>query len=134
MKGLFLETNFDDGFFWSRVGFVLFALSLLLVPTYLHKITEQTKQTSAKGGLLVLSTKILAGIAAFLLLKATDMGDVAVVQALDGVKFVFIIILSLIFGRFIPESAGENDFSTKTVLRKVAYVAIISIGFALLFV
>lgn len=134
LKGLFEETSFDDGFFWSRVGFVLFALSLLLVPTYLHKITEQTKQTSAKGGLLVLSTKILAGIAAFLLLKATDMGDVAVVQALDGVKFVFIIILSLIFGRFIPESAGENDFSTKTVLRKVAYVAIISIGFALLFV
>jgi len=32
MKGLFEETGFDDGFFWSRVGFVLFALSLLLVP------------------------------------------------------------------------------------------------------
>ena len=39
--------------------------------------------------------KILAGIAAFMLLKATDWGDVAVVQALDGLKFVFILIFSI---------------------------------------
>ena len=66
MKGLFLETSFSDGFFWSRIGFVLFALSLLLVPVYLDKIKGQTKLTSKKTGLLVLSTKILAGVAAFL--------------------------------------------------------------------
>lgn len=134
LKGLFEETSFSDGFFWSRVGFVLFALSLLLVPSYLAKITEQTKQTSKKGGILVLVAKILAGVAAFMLLKATDLGDVAVVQALDGLKFVFIIIISLLFGRMIPASAGENDFSTKTIIRKTAYVIIICIGFIILFV
>lgn len=134
LKGLFEETSFDDGFFWSRVGFVLFALSLLLVPTYYSKITEQTKTTSAKGGLLVLSTKILAGVAAFMLLKATDLGDVSVVQALDGIKFVFIIIISLLFGKYIPRTAGENDFSFKTMVRKASYIAVISIGFAILFI
>ncbi|MAZ30405.1 hypothetical protein CL655_03965 [bacterium] len=134
LKGLFEETSFDDGFFWSRVGFVLFALSLLLVPSYWDKIKEQTKQTSKRGGVLVLGAKVLAGIAAFMLLKATDWGDVAVVQALDGLKFVFIIALSLLFGRFIPYTAGENDFSTVTIVRKTSYVIIISIGFAFLFV
>jgi drug/metabolite transporter (DMT)-like permease len=134
LKGLFLATSFDDGFFWSRVGFVLFALSLLLVPVYWEKIREQTKQTSRRGGLLVLFTKILAGVAAFMLLKATDWGDVAVVQALDGLKFVFIIILSLVLGKYIPTTAGENDFSVKTMVRKSAYVVIIGIGFAFLFV
>lgn len=134
LKGLFLETSFDDGFFWSRISFVLFALSLLLVPSYWNKITQQTKQTSAKGGFLVLGAKMLAGIAAFMLLKATDMGDVAVVQATDGLKFVFIIFLSLLFGRFIPQSAGENDFTYRTVVRKTAYVIVIGIGFVLLFV
>ena len=134
LKGLFLETSFDDGFFWSRVGFVLFAVSLLLVPSYWEKITEQTKQTSAKGGLLVFLAKMLAGIAAFMLLKATDWGDVAVVQALDGLKFVFIIALSLVVGRFIPAAAGENDFRPITMVRKTAYVIIICIGFAFLFV
>ncbi len=133
LKGLFMETSFDDGFFWSRVGFVLFALSLLLVPSYWQKITEQTKQTSAKSGLLVLSNKILAGIASFMLLKATDWGDVAVVQASDGLKYVFIVLLSILFGRFIPETAGENDHSLATIVRKISYIAVISIGFAILF-
>ena len=134
MKGLFTETSFDDGFFWSRLALVLFALSLLLVPSYYEKITQQTKSTSKKTGLLVLFTKILAGIAAFMLLKATDWGDVTVVQALDGLKFVFIILISLLFGRFIPHEAGENNFGFKTVIRKCLYVAIIAVGFVILFI
>jgi drug/metabolite transporter (DMT)-like permease len=134
LKGLFLETSFDDGFFWSRVGFVLFALSLLLVPVYWEKIKEQTQQANARGGALVLLAKILAGIAAFMLLKATDWGSVAVVQALDGLKFVFIIFLTLLIGRYLPAAVEERDYSTKTIVRKTAYVIIICIGFAFLFV
>jgi drug/metabolite transporter (DMT)-like permease len=133
MKGLFLETSFDDGFFWSRVGFVVFALSLLLVPVYWDKIKKQTKKTSKKGGMLVLSAKFLAGIAAFMLLKATDMGDVTVVQALDGLKYVFIILFSLVLGKLIPPTAGENHTDASTIVRKVLYIVIISIGFVILF-
>lgn len=134
MKGLFLSTSFDDGFFWSRIAFVLFALSQLLVPVYYQKIKEQTKATSRKTGFLVVTNKVIAGIAAFLLLKATDLGDVTVVQALDGLKYVFIILIGLFIGRFIPETAGENEFDAATVIRKALYVAIISIGFVILFV
>lgn len=134
MKGLFEATNFDDGFFWSRICFVLFALSLLLVPSYFSKITAQTKETTKKTGVLVLVTKVLAGVAAFMLLKATDLGDVTVVQALDGLKFVFIIVIGLVFGRFIPHSAGENDFEFKTVIRKSIYIAVIAVGFVILFI
>ncbi len=134
MKGLFMETSFADGFFWSRIGFMLFALSLLLVPVYFDKIVEQTKTTSKRTGVLVFGTKILAGIAAFMLLKATDLGDVTVVQALDGLKFAFIILLGVLVGRFIPRTAGENVFDFKTLIRKSLYIAIISIGFVILFI
>lgn len=133
MKGLFQETSFDDGFFWSRVCFVLFALSLLLVPAYYEKVKTQTKATSKRTGLLVLHNKVLAGVAAFMLLKATDWGDVAVVQALDGLKFVFILILSILFGHLIPSTAGENDQDMKTIFKKFLYVAVICIGFVILF-
>jgi len=133
MKGLFLETRFDDGFFWSRVGFVLFALSLLLVPVYWDKIRDETKSTTRKAGILVLGTKLLAGVAAFMLLKATDWGDVAVVQALDGLKFVFILIIGIFVGKYIPVCAGENEHDPQTIVRKALYVAIISIGFVILF-
>lgn len=133
MKGLFIETNFDNGFFWSRVSFVLFALSLLLVPVYFRKVVDHTKKSSRRSGTLIITAKILAGVAAFLLLKATDQGEVAIVQALDGLKFVFIILIGIAVGRFTPLTAGENDNDIATIIRKVLYITVITIGFLFLF-
>ncbi|MCB9818588.1 hypothetical protein H6788_00160 [Candidatus Nomurabacteria bacterium] len=133
MKGLFVATNFDDGFFWSRIALVLFAMSWLLVPNYLELIRDQGKVTTRKTGVMVFGNKILAGIASFMILKATDWGDVAVVQALDGLKFVFILVIGLALSRFLPEAAQEKDKSFRTIVRKFLYVIIICIGFVLLF-
>lgn len=133
MKGLFVETSFDNGLFWSRVGFVLFALSLLLVPTYLKKITNQTKTTSSKTGGLMLLAKLLAGVGAFLLLKATDLGEVSVVQALDGVKFMFILIISTLLAQYLPASATDRDTRPATIFRKLLFVIVIVAGFFMLF-
>lgn len=133
VKGLFNLTSFGDGFFWSRIAFVLFSLSLLLVPSYLEKIRGQTKSTNRSAGILVLCTKVLAGFGTLLILKATDLGDVAVVQALGGLQFVFILVIGIFFGRFIPESCGEEGCRDDRVIQKVIFVAIISIGFLVLF-
>lgn len=133
MKGMFIATNFDDAFFWSRIALVLFALSWLLVPNYLTLIKQENKRTSRRTGLLVFGNKIMAGVASFMILKATDWGDVAVVQALDGLKFVFILLIGLLLGRFLPDSVGEKDRSFKTVLRKFLYVTVIIVGFVILF-
>jgi len=132
MKGLFEETNFADGFFWSRMGLVAFTLSLLLVPNYLEKIRSQTATTTVRTGGLVILAKVLAGVSAFLILKATDLGDAAVVQALDGLKFVFIFIGSLLFASLLPSSAVQIDTRPRAVLRQLSYVAIITIGLGLL--
>jgi|AntRauTorcE11897_2_1112592.scaffolds.fasta_scaffold00582_13 uncharacterized membrane protein len=133
MKALFLETSFDDGFFWSRAAFVLFTLSLLLVPAYYKKIREQTSVTTKKAGVIVLGAKALAGISAFMLLKATDMGEVSVVQALDGLRFVFILLITLIFAHWLPDSATDRDMRPKVFFRKVLYVVVILVGFFVLF-
>jgi uncharacterized membrane protein len=134
MKGLFNETTFDNGFFWSRIALVFFAISLLMVPAYFEKIREQTGHTTKRAGLLVFGTKMIAGVAAFLILKATDWGDVAVVQALDGLKYVFIILLSLLFVKFLPPSASDDVVEPLTLFRKIMYIAIISTGFVVLFI
>lgn len=133
MKGIFITTNFDDGFFWSRIALVLFALSWLLVPNYLDLIREQRKKTTRNTGFLVFGNKLLAGVAAFMLLKATDWGDVAVVQSLDGVKFVFILLITIILARWIPRSVRENHHGWKVVAQKLVYVVIICVGYSVLF-
>ncbi len=133
MKALFEETNFADGFFWSRMGLVAFALSLLMVPSYFKKITERTKETTKKTGVIVLFTKVLAGIAAFMMLKATDAGDVSVVQALDGLKFVFILVITVIFSPLLPDSVARTETRPKEIMRQILYVLLICIGFLVLF-
>lgn len=133
MKGLFQETSFDDGFFWSRIGFVLFTLSLLLIPAYFDKIREQTKSTSKRAGGIVFFTKVLAGVAAFMLLKATDMGEVSVVQALDGLRYVFILLITVVFAHWLPESATSSDMRPRASFRRFLYVVVILVGFVVLF-
>lgn len=133
MKGLFTETGFDNGFFWSRVGFVLFTLSLLLVPVYFKKVRSETKKATKKAGVVILFTKVLAGIAAFMLLKATDLGEVSVVQALDGLRYVFILLITLLFAHWLPEAVTDRDTRPNTFFRRILYVVVILLGFVLLF-
>ncbi|MEN9920130.1 MAG: hypothetical protein RL538_23 [Candidatus Parcubacteria bacterium] len=133
MKGLFMETSFDDGFFWSRLCFVFFALSLLMVPVYWDKIKQQSKSTTKKTGFIVILTKVIAGVAAFLLLKATDLGEVSVVQAMDGVRFVFILFLTVIFAHWLPASATDRDTRPNVFFRKLIFIIVIVSGFFMLF-
>lgn len=133
IKGLFITTSFDDGFFWSRIAFVLFALSLLMIPNYFEKIKEQTKVTTRDTGYLIVANKILAGVSTILILKATDVGDVAVVQALGGLQFIFILLLGIFFSIRPAKVAVGESYESETILQKAIFVAVICIGFLLLF-
>jgi len=134
IKGLFEITSFDNAFFWSRVAFMVFAVSLLLVPSYWCKIREETAGTSKKTGGLILFNKILAGVSTILILKATELGDVAIVQALGGVQYVFILIIGIVI-TFTRCFGGKCEiYPQESILQKAIFVAIITLGFLVLFV
>jgi uncharacterized membrane protein len=104
-----------------------------MVPVYLDKIKEQTKTTTKKTGILVLSAKVLAGVSAFLILKATDWGDVSVVQALDGVRYVFILFITAVFAHWLPASATDRDTRPQVFVRRLLFTIVIIAGFFALF-
>jgi drug/metabolite transporter (DMT)-like permease len=133
IKGLFLETSFDNGFFWSRIAFVFFALSLLLIPNYWERVRDQTKSTGQSARFLILVNKLLAGVSTILILKATDLGDVAVVQALGGLQFVFILLLGIFFSHGHTGVAVAERYDKRAILQKAIFVAVISLGFLVLF-
>ncbi len=123
IKGLFLITSFDNAFFWSRAALMFYVLSLLLVPSFLEKIKKHSDTATRKTGYLILSSKVLAGVSTIFILKATDLGDVAVVQALGGLQFIFILLLGVFF------KIHRNE----TLLQKALFVAVITLGFLVLF-
>jgi len=132
-KGLLELTTFDNAFFWSRIGFVGFALSMLLVPDWFERVSGQVKSTGKRAGLLVIGNKIIAGVASILILKATELGDAAVVQALGGLQFVFILILGLLFGPRTRKGIGESGHSFRDIMHKAIFISMIALGFFVLF-
>lgn len=134
LKAVFNVTTFDNGFFWSRIAFVAVALSMLLVPRYFKKITTQTKSAGRKGNLLIFFNKVLAGISSILILKATELGEVSVVQALGGLQFIFILGIVVIFGKFLPSVCTEDLHEKRSVLQKIFFIIIITAGFFALFI
>ncbi len=133
IKGLFNVTSFDNGFFWSRIAFMFFALTLLMIPNYWDRVHQQTKVMSTRSRLLILVNKILAGVSTILILKATDLGDVAVVQALGGLQFVFILLLGIFFTHSQVHAHVRERYDKSAILQKAIFVSMISLGFLILF-
>lgn len=133
IKGLFTVTDFDNGFFWSRIAFMFFALTLLMIPNYWERVKEQTKSTNRPARFLIFTNKVLAGVATILMLKATAVGEVAVVQALGGLQFVFILILGIFFSVKHTKIPVVERYRGDVILQKAIFVAVITIGFLVLF-
>lgn len=133
IKLLFAETSFDNAFFWSRIIIALVALSMLLLPNCCSQtVAHEARRAGGPGVWLLLLNKTLAGVAGVLVLKAVELGDVAIVQALAGLQFVFLLLFSIFLGHKAPVCVGENC-ELHDRIQKVVSVSIIVTGFVLLF-
>jgi uncharacterized membrane protein len=133
VKLVFLEVPFLDGFFWTRMMNVVVALGLLLVPVWRMAILKGGTHSSRGAKLLVVGNKILAGAASVLMAFAVSLGPVSVVNALSGLQFVFVFVLTLLFARFMP---GPRKFTSHVHVglgHTAAGIACIVLGLGLLY-
>lgn len=131
LKWSFNLSNFIDGVFWTRVGFVSTAFSVLIFPLARKEIKHSFKDVPKSSLGLFIFNKILAGIGFLILYYAIRLGEVSLVNALLGVQFAFVFILTLLFRKRIPAIRESN--TTKAVTLKLLAILFIVIGFALLF-
>lgn len=135
IKFIFNLTNFDTGFLYSRFGLAVAALLMLFLPKTRKAIFEnpaKTPKRKRRASAYVLLNKIFSGIGSLMTLKAVEFGSVAIVQALSGVQFIFLILFSVIFGRVTPYEFGEN-VTMKDVMQKVLAVFVIIFGLFFMF-
>ena len=133
VKLLFNVTNFDDGFFWSRVMLVLAAVILYSTPYCCQSVKSHSKKTKWTNWLWIVGNKTLAGLSGLLIFKAIELGNVATVQALSGLQFVFLLLFAILFGKRSPYACGENC-SRKELIQKTIAVTIFAIGFVIMFI
>jgi len=134
LKKALLLTSFDTGFFWASLITALLSACLLFFPQIRSMFHSQRKEKHIKAtGFLMLGNKIIAGIAGILLIKAIEIGDISLVQALGGFQFVFLFLIAVIIGPLTSVDFGEN-VKRKDVYSKLTAVSIIFVGFVILFI
>lgn len=132
----YAEAGFVDGLVWSRAGAFLGAFTLLLFPVFRRQIFKHQKVKTPDQGkkknlsvmALFVTNKSIAGTASFLLVYAISIGSATLVQALNGMLFVFLLLLVVPISKLYPQVFTEK-LSFSDWFQKVIALILIAAGF-----
>ncbi len=133
IKILFNHTSFADGFFWSRMANVVAAVTLLLVPGNFKYIAHDFHHSTGGTKGMILLNKIVAGIAAILVLYSIKLSNASVVNALSGLQYVFLLLFAFFFSKDLAGYFSHARHSHE-VAHKIFSTSLIIIGFAIFFI
>ena len=135
----FVSTKFAYGsqpfasvFIWTRIGSALFVLMFLVRKKDRQEVIGAFRRPNKnKNKALVICNQAL-GAGGFVLQNyAVFLGSVALVNALQGVQYAFLLIISAGLALWSPKLLKES-FSWRIILQKSAAVAIIGLGLYLI--
>jgi len=135
-KYAFEGTDKFSAFLWSRVGAFGAALPLLSSGEVREKIRfgsieGEGTRIKFKNGILFLVSRIFAGLSPLIIIFAISFGSATLVNALQGLQYIFLFILALLFSQQWPDIFEEEMTKSAIVQKSIATVIIIA-GLALL--
>jgi drug/metabolite transporter (DMT)-like permease len=132
MKYVYSTQPFIGAFVWSRFGSFIGVIFILFVPEWRKKIIEQQKgNKSPKKLSFFLSVRLLAALAFIMLNWAISMGSVAIVNALQGVQYIFLILMVLFLSKRFPKLMQE-EMGGGVMLQKTMGALLVCIGLYML--
>ncbi|MFH1232875.1 MAG: EamA family transporter [Patescibacteria group bacterium] len=109
MKYIYSYQPFIGSFVWSRFGSFIGALLILLVPDWRYLIVSQQKGAkTSKNMFFFLTIRLLAAGAFIAINWAISLGTVAIVNALQGVQYLFLFLIILIISVKFPKILNER--------------------------
>jgi drug/metabolite transporter (DMT)-like permease len=126
-KYLYDTQTFLSAFIWIRLGTFLAVLFLLIKKDARKEIFTSIKSLKGKKGVLFFGNQGIASIGAFLQNYAISLGSVALVSAIQGVQYAFLLIIGGLITVLYPKIVKEN-ISKSVVIQKVMAIVLISIG------
>ncbi|MCF7820321.1 MAG: DMT family transporter [Candidatus Pacebacteria bacterium] len=126
-KHAFNHQEFMSAFIWMRGGSFLFVLLLLVHQDSRKRIIKSIKKMKQKKAGIFVFNQGLSASGFFLQNLAISLHSVALVSALQGVQYVFIIVLGVISTLFFPKIIKEN-ITKNIILQKTFAVLFIALG------
>lgn len=126
LKLTFNETNFISGLIWTRFGQFIASLGLLFIPG-----TWRNYQTSFSSGSGVkfafLAGQSAGALSGLLNSFAISLASVTFVNALQGVQYVFLLIMAAVVSFRFP-NFFKDEFSRQAIAFKVGGTVLIVLG------
>jgi drug/metabolite transporter (DMT)-like permease len=130
-KEAFNNQEFLSAFIWIRGGSFIFVLFLLVHYRSRMEIIKNIKKLRSKKGSLFIANQGLAAGGFLMQNYAISLTSVALVNALQGVQYVFIIIIGVGATIFYPKFLSEN-ISKAVIMQKIIAVLLIAFGLYLI--
>ena len=128
-KFAYQSQPFLSTFLWTRLGAAFAVMFILLSPRARREIkalfTRSPKRGQNQG--LVVGNQVLGSLGFILQNYAVYLGPVAIVNALQGVQYAWIIVLGVIVSLAAPKILKE-DISWPAITQKLFAIGAISIG------
>lgn len=124
---------FIGAFVWSRVGSFLGVLAILLVPVWRTRIIESktAAKRTPKQLAFFLIIRLAAALAFIMLNWAVSLGNVSLINALQGTQYAFLLLIILIlaakYPKFIDEELGKG-----IIMQKLLGIILVALGLYLL--
>lgn len=129
----FLKSDFLSVLVWSKLILIPMALLMVIIPSLRKKITPFLKKRSEfkKAAPIFMFGQISAGISELLLTFSISLANPAIVNSLQGIKYVFLLIFSLILEKKYPD-IFKNRLNFGMIVCQIIGIACIGTGLYLL--
>lgn len=132
MKYIYSNEPFIGSFVWSRLGTFLGVIFILLVPPWRELIVEHQRGIRTRKNIVFfLAVRLMAALAFITLNWAISLGSVAMVNALQGTQFLFLILIVLVLSAKFPKILHE-EVGRGVLVQKILGVALVSLGLYIL--
>lgn len=134
MKYIYSTQPFIGSFVWSRFGSFIGVLAMLFVADWRVKIYEQQKDNKSPKNLVFFFSVRLAAAAAFIMLNwAISLGNVALVNSLQGVQYIFLLVIVFVLSTRFPKLLKE-EVGGGVLMQKIIGATLVSTGLYMLIV
>jgi drug/metabolite transporter (DMT)-like permease len=133
-KYVYIGQSFWSGFIWMRIGGFLVALFFLFSRPVRDEILRKRPGFQKKSGILFLGNQLFGGSAFLMQNWAVALAPLSMlpfINALEGVKYVFIVGLTFLFSAKLPVILKER-ISREIIFQKIAAILLIVAGLAIL--
>lgn len=130
-KYMYEQTEFLNGFIWTRFGVFVGAIFIILLVNRKKEKKSKEQKLSKKAGAIFLMGQIFGGLSFFLVNYAFSLNSVTLVQAMQGFQYVVLFLLIIILSKKFPKIL-EEKLTPIIITQKIIAIIFIVTGLFIL--